>query len=89
MQMIFSDEELISIIEEIFEGNSYDTTIEVPREYLETSGEEIDWRKRNGISAAIERGFLIRVVPGTQFIPFTVRINPNALQVVDRVVSIR
>lgn len=83
--MIFSNEELIDIIEEVFKEHNYDEIVRVPRKKLETPEGQIKWRKRNGISAAIKKGFLIQVAPGTQEVPFAVRINPNALQVIDRV----
>lgn len=86
--MTFTNEELVYIIEKIYKTHSYDETIEVSREDLKTPEGQIKWRERNGISAAIKKGFLIQVVPGTQLIPFTVRINHSVLQVVGRVVSI-
>lgn len=84
--MTFTHQELMDILKEIVENYLHghiDSAFEISRRELDLMQDSDMWRLRNGISLLIKNGYLSRVTPGTQDIPFTCQLTELGIETVN------
>ena len=84
--MTFTHQELMDILKEIVENYLHghtDSVFKISRQEFDLMQDSDMWRLRNGISLLIQNGYLSRVTPGIQDIPFTCQLTKLGIETVN------